>query len=188
MSKAKEAIEDFENIVEEFIINGSTYQYDFLKLCNAQTAAAMECLTWCRQVSNKIPDNFEELVVARYPFWKAKIMSYLLVEVKNGKPQPFDIDECYKIEQGILAMPSMEGERDNEIIINNIIESFFLRRGSYNELLRFALRGEKQSLTQTEEILAVAEAMEKIMNANKLLQENMPVSKEPLKEANSTNE
>jgi len=174
MKTVSETIQEFQNTIEEFTFkDGRKFVYNFNKLCNAQVSLATECLNWCVQCGERIPNNdFNVLINSEFVFWREQIVSFLLLEEKDKVLQPFNKDNCYYVKDELLNLttapePTDQLARDQYVKIQKIIESFFLARGNYATLLRFTSRTEKQKKTQQEELLDYATAMEKISNALK---------------------
>ena len=174
METVNDIVEQFTNEKETFIINDKTYIYQYNKLCNAQVSIATEYMTWCLQSSKQVPKDFDVLLQCDFAYWKETLISYLLLEEIDNKIEKFNLDACLDIRNGLLEQPADQenGSRDMQVKMQKISESFFLKRGRLKDLLTFSYRANPKKLTPTEELLALAEAWEKMTNSVKTLSEN----------------
>lgn len=175
MQTVDDVVQQFTNETEEFIFSdGRKFIYQYNKLCNAQVSLATEFLTWCLQCTNKIPNDFNILIESKYTFWRERIISFLLLEVIDGKIQKFNLDDCAYIEEELLntTTDAGDGSRDLYVKITKIIEGFFLKRGNSKMLLTFSYRTSPQKLTEKEQSITMITAMGEMLNALKDISKN----------------
>jgi hypothetical protein len=96
----------------DFIRDNIKYRYDFNLLTVEQAELAREAGEYKANTIQNPPDSFTLLIKSRACDWLTLIMSYLLIEVKDDVPQPFNMANSeIKTQQFIKSLPVIEIQR-----------------------------------------------------------------------------
>ncbi len=130
-----------------FLANTRQYKYDFNLLTVEQAELAFEIAKFKEDQKSNPPETFNQIIKSKAIDWKFLAMSYLVREIKNDKPMPFDRDAAeMHIATDFKQLPINEKSK-----IEACLTDFFYNTGQ-SSMIQTCLQGEKK-LNVTEILL-----------------------------------